>query len=119
MVQNEATIARLLEGDPAIRWQTKRDLPRGLDHFQATDAPWDDRYGDALDVLVARRSSAQGRYLAGAGREAVHVGQEPVLAESVLTPRRGRTGPFGRSIRPYSSIFRRNTAMASATDAPV
>ena len=35
------------------RWHY--DLLRGLDHFQSTDAPWDDRYGDALDVLVGRR----------------------------------------------------------------
>ena len=35
------------------RWHY--DLLRGLDHVQATDAPRDDRYGDALDVLVGRR----------------------------------------------------------------
>lgn len=35
------------------RWHY--DLLRGLDHFQATGAPWDDRYGDALEVLVGRR----------------------------------------------------------------
>lgn len=35
------------------RWHY--DLLRGLDHFQATAAPWDDRYRDSLDVLGARR----------------------------------------------------------------
>lgn len=35
------------------RWHY--DVLRGLDHFQATGAPSDDRYGDALGVLVARR----------------------------------------------------------------
>ena len=35
------------------RWHY--DLLRGLDHFQATAAPWDERYRDALDVLTCRR----------------------------------------------------------------
>lgn len=35
------------------RWHY--DLLRGLDHFQNTAAPWDDRYADALDVLASRR----------------------------------------------------------------
>ncbi|MFA9564144.1 MAG: hypothetical protein ACERLM_05505 [Acidimicrobiales bacterium] len=35
------------------RW--RYDLLRGLDHFAATDAPYDDRYRDALDVIRQRR----------------------------------------------------------------
>jgi hypothetical protein len=35
------------------RW--RYDLLRGLDHFQATGAPWDDGYGDALGELLERR----------------------------------------------------------------
>lgn len=35
------------------RWRF--DILRGLDHFAATDAPWDPRFQDALDVLVERR----------------------------------------------------------------
>jgi hypothetical protein len=34
------------------RWHY--DLLRGLDHFQATSAPWDERYEDALEVLGSR-----------------------------------------------------------------
>ena len=35
------------------RWHY--DVLRGLDQFQATDAPWDDRVRDALEVLAVRR----------------------------------------------------------------
>ncbi|NNE73485.1 MAG: hypothetical protein HKN26_07475 [Acidimicrobiales bacterium] len=35
------------------RWHY--DVLRGLDHFQNTNAPWDDRYQDALDLLDQRR----------------------------------------------------------------
>ncbi len=35
------------------RWHY--DILRGLDHAQAMDAPWDERYRDALDVLRAKR----------------------------------------------------------------
>ncbi len=35
------------------RWHY--DLLRGLEHFQETAAPWDDRCQDALDTLVKRR----------------------------------------------------------------
>lgn len=35
------------------RWHY--DLLRGLDHFRATAAPWDERFGDALEVLRNRR----------------------------------------------------------------
>lgn len=35
------------------RWHY--DVLRGLDHFQNTDAPGDDRYQDALDVVEGRR----------------------------------------------------------------
>ncbi len=35
------------------RWRF--DILRGLDHFAETDAPWDRRFQDALDVLVGRR----------------------------------------------------------------
>ena len=35
------------------RW--RYDLLRGLDHFQATGAPWDDGYGAALGELLERR----------------------------------------------------------------
>ena len=42
------------------RWHY--DVLRGLDHFQATDAPWDDRCRDALDVVVnADAPTALGR----------------------------------------------------------
>ncbi len=37
------------------RWHY--DVLRGLEHFAATDAPWDDRYGDALEVVNRRRRS--------------------------------------------------------------
>ena len=37
------------------RWHY--DLLRGLDHFQAVGAPWDDRLADALEVLARRRRS--------------------------------------------------------------
>lgn len=37
------------------RWHY--DVLRGLDHFQATGSPWDDRLHDALDVLDRRRRS--------------------------------------------------------------
>jgi hypothetical protein len=46
--------------DPALtrlsfppRWRF--DILRGLDHFAATDAPWDRRFQDALDLLDQRR----------------------------------------------------------------
>lgn len=35
------------------RWHY--DVLRGLDHFQRVSAPWDDRFGDARDLLVRRR----------------------------------------------------------------
>ena len=35
------------------RWHY--DVLRGLDHFQAVAAPWDDRFADALEVLQDRR----------------------------------------------------------------
>ncbi|NNC80757.1 MAG: hypothetical protein HKN94_11475 [Acidimicrobiales bacterium] len=35
------------------RWHY--DVLRGLDHFAAIDSPWDDRYADALAVLVGRQ----------------------------------------------------------------
>ena len=35
------------------RWHY--DLLRGLDHFATTNSPWDDRYRDAIEVLVGRR----------------------------------------------------------------
>ena len=35
------------------RWHY--DVLRGLDHFQATDAPWDCRCRDAVDVVIERR----------------------------------------------------------------
>ena len=35
------------------RWH--HDVLRGLDHFQATSAPWDDRLTDALDLLADRK----------------------------------------------------------------
>ena len=35
------------------RWRF--DILRGLDHFAATDAPWDPRFHDAVDALVGRR----------------------------------------------------------------
>lgn len=48
--------------DPAMtrlsfppRW--RYDILRGLDHFAAVDAPWDDRCLDALDILVRKRRS--------------------------------------------------------------
>ena len=37
------------------RWHY--DVLRGLDHFQAVEAPWDDRLADALEVLARRRRS--------------------------------------------------------------
>jgi hypothetical protein len=46
--------------DPALtrlsfppRW--RYDILRGLGHFAATDAPWDQRFHDALDVLDGKR----------------------------------------------------------------
>ncbi len=35
------------------RWRF--DILRGLDHFASTDAPWDERFQDALDTLLRRR----------------------------------------------------------------
>ncbi len=35
------------------RWHY--DVLRGLDHFRATDSPWDDRFADGLGVLDQRR----------------------------------------------------------------
>jgi hypothetical protein len=35
------------------RWHY--DILRGLDHFATTDAPWDDRSLDAVEVLAGRR----------------------------------------------------------------
>ncbi len=35
------------------RWHY--DVLRGLDHFQAADAPWDERCRDALDAVIERR----------------------------------------------------------------
>ncbi len=35
------------------RW--RYDILRGLDYFASIDSPWDDRYADALDVLVGRQ----------------------------------------------------------------
>lgn len=35
------------------RW--RYDILRGLDHFAASDTPWDERFGDAVDALVQRR----------------------------------------------------------------
>ena len=37
------------------RWHY--DILRGLDHFAATGSPWDERYRDALETLLARRRS--------------------------------------------------------------
>ncbi len=37
------------------RWHY--DILRGLDHFRVVSAPWDDRFGDAVDVLEQRRRS--------------------------------------------------------------
>ncbi|MCP3992672.1 MAG: hypothetical protein GY724_26615 [Actinomycetia bacterium] len=37
------------------RW--RYDILRGLDYFAAIESPWDERYRDALDVLVKRRRS--------------------------------------------------------------
>jgi len=41
------------------RWHY--DILRGLDHAAATHAPWDDRFRDAVDVLLGRRR-ADGRW---------------------------------------------------------
>jgi hypothetical protein len=41
------------------RWHY--DILRGLDHFAATDAPWDDRFSDAIEMLMARCDS-EGRF---------------------------------------------------------
>lgn len=35
------------------RWHY--DILRGLDHFRAVSAPWDDRFGDAVETVVSRR----------------------------------------------------------------
>ncbi len=35
------------------RWHY--DLLRGLDHFASTGSPWDERYSDAVDVLIGRQ----------------------------------------------------------------
>jgi hypothetical protein len=35
------------------RWHF--DILRGLDHFATTDSPWDERHGDALEVLLERQ----------------------------------------------------------------
>jgi len=35
------------------RWHY--DILRGLDHFAAIGSPWDERFGDAIDVLVGRQ----------------------------------------------------------------
>jgi hypothetical protein len=40
------------------RWHY--DVLRGLDHFQSTDAPWDDRCREALEVVAGRRRADGG-----------------------------------------------------------
>jgi hypothetical protein len=37
------------------RWHY--DILRGLDHFQSVDAPWDERFRDAIDVLCEKQRS--------------------------------------------------------------
>ena len=73
MTTNGDVLDWLLDGDPAIRWQVKRDLvgasastvererSRALDFFREVNAPRDARLTEAIDILRARRG-ADGRW---------------------------------------------------------
>ena len=63
------------------RW--KYNVLRCLDGFAAAGVPWDERMGDAMDVLVAKRRR-DGRWNGGAA----HPGQVHVVLERAGTPSR-------------------------------
>ncbi len=62
------------------------DVLRGLEHFAAVDAPWDDRLADAMAVVVSRRS-ADGRWKS----KNRHSGKTHFVLEPGRTPSRVNT----------------------------
>ena len=78
------------------RW--KYNILRALDHFQAVQAPWDERMQDALGVLVGKRKP-EGRWPAVAG----HPGQVHFTMEKPRAPGRWNTLLALRVIKAYGS----------------
>lgn len=76
------------------RW--KYNILRALDCFRQADAPWDDRMGDAMDVLIAKRRP-DGRW----PLQAAHPGQTHFSMEEQRSPSRWNTLMALRVLRTY------------------
>ncbi len=90
------------------RWRF--DILRGLDHFAATDAPWDPRFQDALDVLGGRRRK-DGRWSV----QQKHSGRVWFDMEKTGGPSRWNTLRALRVLRWASRAKRRRPCGSSAT----
>jgi hypothetical protein len=84
------------------RW--KYDVLRGLDHFRAVNAPWDERLGDAV-ALVERRRSVDGRWKL----QNRHPGAAHFELEAVGAPSRWNTL---RALRVLAWVARRRGSSA-------
>lgn len=62
------------------------DVLRGLEHFRTVDAPWDDRLGDAVDLLISARGK-DGKWRA----QNWHAGKEYFRIEGGREPSRMNT----------------------------
>jgi hypothetical protein len=97
MCTDPGVLRWLLAGDPAIRWQAQRALPRGGDHFppewrydvlraldylRSVNAPHDPRLEDPI-ALVAQRADRSGRWTLARGYPGVrHFELEPTGSPS-------------------------------------
>lgn len=72
------------------------NILRGLDHFRAAGAPWDDRMADAFGVLCAKRKQ-DGRWRV----EAAHAGQVHFKMEQARQPSRWNTLLALRVLKAY------------------
>ena len=80
------------------RW--KYNILRALDYFRLADAPWDDRMGDAMDVLIAKRRP-DGRW----PLQAAHPGQIHFSMERPRGPSRWNTLTALRVLRAYGAEY--------------
>ena len=78
------------------RW--KYNILRALDYFRAVDAPWEERMGDALEIVVAKRRP-DGRWTL----PAAHPGQVHFAMEETGQPSRWNTLIALRVLNAYGS----------------
>lgn len=78
------------------RW--KYNILRALDYFRNADVPWDERMGDALNVILARRRP-DGRW----PLQAAHPGETHFLMEEPRKPSRWNTLTALRVLKAYGS----------------